>query len=487
MRPISLAVDVTNYVMLDLGQPLHAYDLATLAGPIVVRRAGAGERLTTLDDVDRALRPRGPAHHRLARTGRGARVLGLAGVMGGGEQRGRRRRRPTCSSRPRTSTRSRSRAPRAGTSCPPRRPAVRARRRHRRCRRSRSQRAVELLVEHGGGVAGAAVTDVDQRVPRAPRSTCRSDLPAAARRRATTRPTRCVATLVADRLRRSSDARRRDGRRACTPPSWRPDLAGRRRPGRGGRPAARVRRASRRCCRPPRRAWADRTASASRRSVARALAEHGPGRGAHLPVRRRRPARRARAARRRRPPARGAPGQPAVRRAAAAAHRTCSSRCSTPLRRNVGRGHGDLALFEIGLVTRPDAEPACGAPAAGWRPAGRRASSPRSRPPCRRSRAGSPGVLAGQREPAGLVGAGGRRADWTDAVAAARLVARRVGAGARPSRPTPPRAVAPRPLRPAATADGHPRRARRRAAPEGRRRARAAGADRRRSRSTSTC
>src|SRR5699024_11268530 len=57
MRPISLTVDITNYVMLDLGQPLHAYDLDTLTAPIMVRRAQAGEEFTTLDDVQRTLDP----------------------------------------------------------------------------------------------------------------------------------------------------------------------------------------------------------------------------------------------------------------------------------------------------------------------------------------------------------------------------------------------------------------------------------------------
>src|SRR5579875_3022174 len=47
MRPISLAVDVTNHVMLDLGQPLHAFDRAKVRGGIVVRRAAPGERLRT--------------------------------------------------------------------------------------------------------------------------------------------------------------------------------------------------------------------------------------------------------------------------------------------------------------------------------------------------------------------------------------------------------------------------------------------------------
>lgn len=83
MRSISLPVDVTNYVMLDLGQPLHAYALDSVAEPIVVRRASAGEVLTTLDGVERALDPQDLVIADSAGGNEGSRIIGLAGVMGG--------------------------------------------------------------------------------------------------------------------------------------------------------------------------------------------------------------------------------------------------------------------------------------------------------------------------------------------------------------------------------------------------------------------
>ena len=77
IRSISLPVDISNYVMLELGQPTHCYDLDKLSGDIVVRRAAAGEKITTLDGKERTL----DAEDLLITDDSGA--IGIAGVMGG--------------------------------------------------------------------------------------------------------------------------------------------------------------------------------------------------------------------------------------------------------------------------------------------------------------------------------------------------------------------------------------------------------------------
>ncbi|MGC5586067.1 phenylalanine--tRNA ligase subunit beta [Ornithinimicrobium sp. W1665] len=160
MRPIGLAVDVTNYVMLALGQPLHAFDLQTLDSPILVRRARAGERLRTLDDVDRPLDP----EDLLITCGSdGERILALAGVMGGEDGE----------ITPGTTTDVLIESAHFDS-----RTVARSSRRHRlsseaakRFERgvdpavadAAAQLAVDLLVEHGGGSADPAITDRDLR------------------------------------------------------------------------------------------------------------------------------------------------------------------------------------------------------------------------------------------------------------------------------------------------------------------------------------
>mgnify|MGYP002654245124 FL=1 len=77
MRSISLAVDITNYVMLELGQPVHAYDLDKVAGGLTIRRAKKGETLKTLDGQERKL------HEEDLLITDDSGPIGLAGVMGG--------------------------------------------------------------------------------------------------------------------------------------------------------------------------------------------------------------------------------------------------------------------------------------------------------------------------------------------------------------------------------------------------------------------
>ncbi|HEV6955002.1 MAG TPA: phenylalanine--tRNA ligase subunit beta [Promicromonospora sp.] len=418
MRSISLAVDVTNYVMLDLGQPLHAYDLAEVAGPIVVRRATAGERLTTLDDVDRALDPED-----LLITdspdGDGSRVLGLAGVMGGASSEvsetttdvlveaahfdqitvARTSRRHKLSSEA---------AKRFERGVDPLLPPVAA------------QRVVDLLVELGGGTADPAVSDLDETAAALPRPI----------ELKVTEPTRLVGVeYTPEQVRGTLEEigatvePAGEGVLAVTPPTWRPDLTGPadlveevvRIQGYGQVPSVLPSAPGGRGLTPEQR---------TRRSVARALAESGfvetlsyPFVGTAeydalgLPADDER-----RVSLRLVNPM--ADDKPLMRT-------TLLATVLDTVRRNVSRGLTDLAVYEIGLVTRPTP----GAPAAPALPGGVRptdeqlAALAQAVPHQPRLAAG---VLTGRRELAGWWGAG-RAAGWEDALAAARLVAERVG------------------------------------------------------------
>jgi len=161
MRPISVAVDVTNYVMLELGQPTHGYDRDRLAGPIVVRRAVPGESIETLDASARAL----DTQDLLITDDSGP--IGVAGVMGG------------------ASTELGAATVDVVVEAAHFTPLViaAASRRHRlsseasrRFERgvdddlapTAADRVVELLCALAGGVADPAVTDLDLRRPRPP-------------------------------------------------------------------------------------------------------------------------------------------------------------------------------------------------------------------------------------------------------------------------------------------------------------------------------
>ncbi|MCF4123276.1 phenylalanine--tRNA ligase subunit beta [Antribacter sp. KLBMP9083] len=416
MRSITLAVDITNYVMLDLGQPLHAYDLAKVAAPIVVRRAASGERLVTLDDVDRALDPEDLLITD-SPSGPGSRVLGMAGVMGGESSEvsgtttdvlveaahfdpitvartARRHKLPS------------EAAKRFERGVDPVLPAVAA------------QRVVDLLVELGGGTADPAVSDLDTTVAPAP---------VALR---VTEPERLSGVVYTPEQVRSTleeiGATVTDGPEdtfLVTPPSWRPDLTG---------PADLVEEVVRiqgydqvPSVLPAAPGGRGLTAEQrTRRSVTRALAEAGFVETLSYPF--------VSAAEY------DALGLPADD------PRRVSLRLANPLaddkpllrtnllvtlldtvRRNVSRGLTDLAVFEIGLVTRPQP----GAPVApslpgGVRPTEDELAALEAGVPAQPRRVA--GVLTGRREPAGWWG-DGRVADWADAVAAARLVAEKVG------------------------------------------------------------
>ena len=416
MRPISLAVDVTNYVMLALGQPLHGFDLAALTAPIVVRRARVGERLTTLDAVDRAL----DGEDLLITDNGGERVLALAGVMGGASSEVG----PDTTDilieaahfDPVTIARS-ARRHRLGTEA--------SRRFERGVDHALADRAAELavrlLVEHGGGAPGA-VTDVDERRPTDP-IVMDAALPSRVIG-ADYSPEQVVATLeqIGCRVEQAG------GSAALTvhPPSWRGDL-------RAGidlvEEVARLRGydaiPSVLPLAPPGLGLS--RSQRARRTVARALAEHELVEVLSYPfvsesvfdalgL------------------AEDDPRRLAVRLANPLSDEQPLLRTSLlqtlleTLRRNVSRGFADIGLFEIGLVTRLDDTSG----AVGTAP-----QLPLAQLPAPEQLAALRGAVPSQPGRVAMVLAGhrvlpswtdrGRAADWSDAVQAALLVGRRLG------------------------------------------------------------
>ncbi|ASW54706.1 phenylalanine--tRNA ligase subunit beta [Plantactinospora sp. KBS50] len=438
IRTISLPVDITNYLMVELGQPMHAFDVDRLAGALVVRRAVTGERITTLDGVDRALDPEdlvicdAGLPDGIAGAGAGVPVS-LAAVMGG----------ETSEVVPsttdvlfeaahwdpvtvsRTARRHRlfsEAAKRWERGVDPALPLVAV------------DRAVALLTTYGGGTAEPGITDLNQVRPRTPISL---DAGLPGRRVGVDYPPARVVALLervgcqvaagADRLAEdpgSVTMAAGDGTAlAVTPPSWRPDLTDPvdlveevvRLDGYdkvpGVLPPA-----------PPGRGLT--AAQRRRRAVGRALTGSGyvevvpwpfvaPELADQLGL------------------AADDPRRPAVRLANPLADTAPLLRTSllgpllAALRRNLGRGHRDLALYEIGPVflPRPDAGPP---PAMGvrQRPSADEFAAADAVVPAQPRHVAV--VLAGEIEPAGWWGAG-RPAGWADAVQAGRLVLEAAG------------------------------------------------------------
>jgi phenylalanyl-tRNA synthetase beta chain len=423
MRPISLVVDVTNYVMIELGQPLHAYDAGKLSGPIVVRRAAAGEKLITLDDVERTLDP----DDLLITDDSGP--IGLAGVMGG------------ASTEITVSTAAHGASDTVDVLLEAAHfdPAViaRAARRHKLPSEASKrfervvdpqlppvalERAVQLLVEHGGGHPVDGRTD-EGAAPAPASIEMALDLPdrvagVSYPNGATTHRLRQVGCEV--ELHLGADLA---GSVQVTPPSWRPDLT---------QPADLVEEVLRLegyetipsvlPAAPPGRGLTP--GQLRRRAVSRALAETGFVEVLPFPFVG--------------PASWDALGlaEKDIRRKTVHvlnpldADRAELSTTLLPgllemLSRNRSRGAGDLALYHLGQVTLPHAQPVpMPEPGVDRRPTDAEYAQIKAALPAQPLHVAV--VLAGNREPAGWWGRG-RSAGWEDAVEAARLVGRVAG------------------------------------------------------------
>ena len=411
MRPISFAVDVTNHVLLDLGQPLHAFDRARLAGPIVVRRAGAGEQITTLDGAARLLEPgdlviaddTGP--------------VALAGVMGGA----------TSEVGPATTDlviESAHFEPTAVARTSRRlKLASEASRRFERgvdpdLAPAAAQAAVRLLVQLSGATDPGGATDVDRRPGRPP-----IVLPLALPGRVAGRP--YPPEAVRRRLAEVGCAVEGTDPLTVTPPSWRPDL---------GQAADLVEEVVR---------------LEGYDAIPTVLPLAPAGRGLTREQRLRRQASRALAAAgyvevlghpflsARVWDDLGLPADDPWRHTARLANPLADTEPElrtvllpgllATLARNVGRGQPDVALFETGLVYRPrlDAPAAPAEVTTAGRPEPDVLAALAAALPDQPRHAAV--VVTGMREPAGWWGPA-RPALWTDAVEAARVVATAVSA-----------------------------------------------------------
>ena len=211
IRSISLPVDISNYVMMELGQPTHTYDLNKLTGGITVRRATTGEKLTTLDEQVRTL-----SDEDLLITDESG-PIGLAGVMGGATTE--------------IDDASTDVLIEAATFDPV--TIARTARRHKLpseaskrfargvdplVSRAAAQRVVDLLVELGGGTADALGTDLVEFEPR-PAIHLPADF--TAKLIGVEYSVAEIETVLTDIG--ATTATKKDGW-TVTPPSWRPDL-----------------------------------------------------------------------------------------------------------------------------------------------------------------------------------------------------------------------------------------------------------------------
>ncbi|MEV4133703.1 phenylalanine--tRNA ligase subunit beta [Dactylosporangium sp. NPDC049742] len=410
VRSISLPVDITNYLMLETGQPMHAWDLERLTGALVVRRAAAGETLTTLDGVKRTLDPQDIV------IADDSGVVSLAAVMGGSTTEVSATTVDVLLEAAHWDPLSVARTIRRHKL-----PSEAGKRYERgvdpQITAAACARAAALLAEHGGGTVDQRVTDVYAVTPPAPVTM------------ALTRPSELagidytpervveVLTMI------GAAVEVEDGRAVVTPPTWRLDLVD---------PADLVEEVLRLDgydripsvlpIAPPGAGLS--VTQRRRRTVGRALADAGfveslcyPFVGEATLDALRIPAGDLRRdmVLLRNPLSEEEPGM----------RTTLLPPLLGALRRNLGRGLRDVALFEIGTVFLPGG-PVQVAPAAG-------VDGP---PPAEELRAAEAllphqpwhvaAVIAGDADPAGWWGAG-RPADWADAVEAARITAEAAG------------------------------------------------------------